>query len=158
MLIEQQADPNAIIELQSEPTPEEIADAEALALVTQDAEIAEAWIAGEQWNERWDEIDILYDSPRIFRQWEQTQVMQPNVQRYNISDHVNSLHPAMQEGLFSDNPPFIALPRPGTYSDTVRARSAVLNYELEDMEFENEVSDGLFQDVLHGTGIWKWGM
>jgi hypothetical protein len=158
MLIEQQGDPNLVVELKAEPTPEEIEDAEALALVNQDAQTAEAWIAGEQWSERWDEIDILYDSPRIFRQWENTQVMQPSIQRYIISRHVNSIHPAMQEGLFLDNPPFIASQRQGTDADTVRARSAVINYQLEDMEFENEVSNGLFQDILHGTGIWKWGM
>src|ERR1039458_2174647 len=156
--IEQQDDPNQIIELKAEPTPAEIEDAEALALVVQDAALAESWIAGEQWNERWSEIDLLYDSPRIFKQWDNTQVMQPSIQRYNISDHVNSLHPAMMEGLFQDAQPFEAMKLPGTTSDTIRARSAVLNYQLDDMEFENETSNGIFEDVLHGTGIFKWGM
>lgn len=157
-IITPEADPNAPVEVQDTRSPEEIEDDAALALVNQDVAIAEAWIAGNQWNERWDEIDILYDSPRVFKTWEQTTVMQPNVQRYIISRHVNSIHPAMQEGLFLDNPPFLALARPGTEADTVRARSAVINYQLEDMEFESEVSNGLFQDILHGTGIWKWGM
>jgi hypothetical protein len=157
-VIEQESNPSEPVTLAQEPTPEEIEDAGALSLVKQDAERAEAWIAGNQWNERWSEVDILYDSPRVFKTWEQTTVMQPNVQRYIIVRHVNSIHPSMQEGLFLDNPPFIALQRPGTDADTVRARSAVINYQLEDMEFETEVSNGLFQDILHGTGIWKWGM
>jgi hypothetical protein len=156
--IVQEGNPNELIELKDERTPEEIEDDAALALVNQDAQMDESWIAGQQWNERWDEIDILYDSPRVFKVWEQTTVMQPNVQRYIISRHVNSIHPAMQEGLFLESPPFVALQRPGTSGDTVKARTAVLAYQLEDMEFETEVSNGLFQDILHGTGIWKWGM
>jgi hypothetical protein len=146
------------VELEQEKTPADIEREAALALVTQDAQDAEAWINANQWSERWDEIDILYDTPRPFRNWEQVAVMQPNVQRYIICRHVNSIHPSMQEGLFLDNPPFLALPRPGTEADTVRARSTVINYQLEEMEFETEVSNGLFQDILHGTCIFKWGM
>lgn len=157
-IIESELDPAVEVELEHEPTPAEIEEAEALALVTKDAAYAESWIQGQQWTERWDEIDVLYDSPRIYKNWEQTSVMQPNVQRYIISRHVNSIHPSMQEGIFLDNPPFEALERPGTDANTVRARAAVINYQLQDMEFETEVSNGLFQDILHGTGIWKWGM
>lgn len=158
MQIDQPANPDLEIDLQDEPSPEEIANDAALELVKRDAETAEAWIAGNQWNERWDEIDILYDSPRVFKTWEQVTVMQPNVQRYIISRHVNSIHPAMMEGIFSDTPPFFAEKRPGTSDDVVKARSTVIQYQLDDMEFKNEVSNGCFQDILHGTAIWKWGL
>lgn len=156
--IELQSDPTKTIELEKERTPAEIAEDDALALVVQDAANAEAWVEGQQWTERWEEIDILYDSPRIYRTWEQSTVMQPNVQRYIVSRHVNSIHPAMMQGLFSDNPPFVGLARPGTEPDAVRGRCAVITYQLEDMEFRTEVANGVFQDILHGTGIWKWGM
>src|SRR4051812_46235433 len=117
MLIEDQARDVQEIDLSAEPSPEEITDDVAVELVKQDAETAENWIKQGQWNERWEEIDILYDSPRVFKTWEQHTVMQPNVQRYIISRHVNSIHPAMQEGLFQESPPFLALPKPSTTPD-----------------------------------------
>lgn len=145
--------------LAHEPTPAEIEKEAALALVVQDASLATVWIENQQWNERWEEVDILYDSPRTFKNWEQTAVAQPNVSRFTLAAHINSIHPQMIEGIFStDDVPFMAEPRPGTSNESVRARTIVMSAQLAQMEFEAEVDLGVFQQVLHGTGIWKWGM
>lgn len=146
------------ITLKDEPTPAEIADDAACELVKRDAAFAENWLENNQWNERWDEVDLLYDSPKTLAYWEQVTVESPSMTRYIVASHVNSIHPQLMEGLFLDAQPFMCRQRPGTTETTVTARATVLNYQLTDMEFENEVDQGLFQTILHGTGIWKWGV
>jgi len=157
-LIESQAVTGEEVTIANAPSPEEIEEAAALELVKNDAQSAQSWIESNQWNENWRQIDILYDSPKVFSVWENTVTQKPAVNRYILAQHVNSIHPQFIEGLFYNDDCFIAEPRPGTDAETVRARSAVVKTELDEMEFQTEVSLGLFQTVLHGTGIYKWGM
>jgi len=140
------------------PTPFKTEDDAAIEMVLADAANAQSWIESNQWNENWRQIDILYDSPKIFSVWEGTVQQKPAVNRYTLAQHVNSIHPTLIEGLFYNEECFEAEPRPGTASETVRARAAVIKAQFEEMDFENEVSLGLFQQILHGTGIWKWGL
>lgn len=146
------------ITLEDTPTPEEIADQAALELVKTDAQAAQSWIEGQQWNEQWRMIDILYDSPRQFSTWEGSTTQKAAVNRFILCQHVNAIYPQMVEGLFYDDQYFLGTPRPGTDNDVVRARTAVIREQLEDMNFRQEVDLGMFQMVLHGTGIWKWGL
>ncbi|MCU1305175.1 MAG: hypothetical protein JWQ87_5459 [Candidatus Sulfotelmatobacter sp.] len=139
------------------PSPEEIELAAALELVKNDASTAQSWLEGNQWNENWRQIDILYDSPRVFSVWEGG-TPKPSVVRYTLAQHVNSIHPTLIEGLFYNDECFVADPRPGTEAEVVRARSTVIKVQMDQMEFANEVSMGLFQTILHGTGIYKWGL
>jgi hypothetical protein len=140
------------------PTPEEIELSAALELVKNDAQSAQAWIESNQWNENWRQIDILYDSPKVFSSWDGTVQQKPSINRYTLAQHVNSIHPTLIEGLFYNDECFEAEPRPGTEAEVVRARSTVMKVQLDQMEFQNEVSLGLFQTILHGTGIYKWGL
>lgn len=157
-IIQTDGNPAQEVTLEHVPTQEDIDKATALALVMQDAASATAWIEGQQWSERWNEVDILYDAPRTFATWEGTNTLQPSVTRYILARHVNSIHPQMMEGLFYGQECFSASPKPGTEADTVRARSTVCKTQLDEMEFENEVNLGLFETVLQGTGIYKWGL
>src|SRR5271167_4597524 len=83
-------------------SPQEIENEAALMLVKTDAQNAESWIEGQQWNEAWRTIDILYDSPRQFSTWEQAQTQKAAINRFILCQHVNSLHPKFIEGLFYD--------------------------------------------------------
>lgn len=144
--------------IEDTPSPEEIIESAALELVKTDASNAESWIEGQQWNEAWRTIDILYDSPRQFATFEGSQTQKAAINRFILCQHVNSLHPKFTEGLFYDDQYFITIPTPGADNDVVRARSAVMREQLKEMKFEDEVGQGTFQQILHGTGIWKWGL
>lgn len=146
------------VTVENAPTPEEIEEAAAIELVKNDAQNAQSWMEGQQWNEAWRQIDILYDSPRQFGAWENTETRKPAVNRFILCQHVNSIHPQFTDGLFYDDKYFEATPKPGTDSETVRARSTVIRTQLKQMGFEEEVGLGTFQTCLHGTGIYKWGL
>ena len=147
-----------VIGLDRAKSPEEIENEAALELVKTDAQNAESWIEGQQWNEAWRTIDILYDSPRQFTTFEGSTTQKAAINRFILCQHVNSLHPKFMEGLFYDNEFFVTLPTVGTDNDVVRARAGVMRVQLREMNFEQEVGAGLFQLILHGTGIWKWGL
>src|ERR1700741_3552456 len=155
--IEQDGQVIGRVDLADPPAPDKIETDPALDLVMTDAANAVAWIQGQQWNECWRVTDMLYDSPRTFATWD-SGTLQPQVQRYTLAEHVNSIHPQMMEGLFYGPECFSFEPRPGTDSDIARARSSVIKVELDQMDFEQEASNGIFQLILHGTGIWKWGL
>lgn len=147
------------VELADTKSPAEIEEDAALQLVKSDAESAMNWLEAQQWNENWRTIDLLYDSPRQFAVWEGSSTTpQPAINRFILCQHVNSIHPQIVEGVFSEAVPFEAEPRPGTEAETVRARTAVLSAQLDEMDFKIESDLGIFQQVLHGTGIWKWGL
>lgn len=146
------------VDIEDTPSPEEIIESAALELVKTDASNAESWIEGQQWNEAWRTIDILYDSPRQFATFEGSQTQKAGINRFILCQHVNSLHPKFTEGLFYDDQYFITIPTPGADNDVVRARAAVMREQLKEMKFEDEVGQGTFQQILHGTGIWKWGL
>src|SRR5690349_12555983 len=93
------------------PTPEEIMESAAIELVKRDAESAQAWIEGQQWNEAWRQIDILYDSPRQFGVWEGANTQKPAVNRFILCQQVNSIHPQFIDGLFYDDQYFLATPK-----------------------------------------------
>lgn len=146
------------VDISDTPSPEEIIEAAALELVKTDAANCESWIEGQQWNEAWRTIDILYDSPKQFSTFEGSQTQRAAINRFILCQHVNSLHPKFTEGLFYDSQYFLTIPLPGTDSNVMRARAEVIREQLKEMGFEEEVGTGTFQQILHGTGIWKWGL
>ena len=130
---------------------------EALKLVVQDAETAEDWIEQHYLSVRWVEADMMYQSPPVLKVWENTSVPRANISLFTVATHVNALLAQVTNGLFYEDPPFILRPRPSTSEDTVRAITAVQGYQLDQVNFREEVKRGLFSALLFGTGIWKWG-
>lgn len=74
-----------------------------------------------------------------------------------MATHTNAIVNKLIAGLFYEDPPFKLRARAGTTADTVRAIEAVEAFQLDEMNFTQEVKYGLFSAVLNGTGIWKWG-
>ena len=133
-------------------------DDAALNLVVRDAERTESWLAQQQWSLLWKECDTLYQSPRFLSAWEGSPNMtRSNVVRFTVAKHVNSVVPTLVNGIFYDDPPFILRPRPGTSQETIRAKTALFSYQLEDMNFYQAVKAGFRSAALFGTAIWKWG-
>lgn len=132
-------------------------DDPALKMVVQDAMTAENFEQQKQWILAWSQASTLYQSPYAPRYWEGTMVERANVPMFTVATAVNSLTPQVVNGLFYDNPPFMAQPRPGTKSESARAVGALMGFQLEDIKFKEELRLGINNAVLFGTGIWKYG-
>jgi hypothetical protein len=132
-------------------------DDSALQIVCQDALRAENFEGTKQWVMQWPTAATLYQSPFSARYWEGTQTERANVPFFTVATAVNSIAPQILNGLFYENPPFMIQERPGTSSQAARAVGALLAYQLEDINFREELRLGVVNTILFGTGIWKWG-
>jgi len=129
-----------------------------LTLVVGSAKQAEEWIANKQWALLWRDADLLYQSPRPMTVYENTYVLEPNVQRFTVAKVCNAVVPQLYKGLFYADPPMLLRPRPGTTQDVVDGKSALFSYLLDECRFKTETKWGLEQMACLGTGIWKWGI
>jgi hypothetical protein len=128
-----------------------------LALVTQSAQMSKAFISNKQWTLLWRDADLLYQSPRPLTVYENTYVLEPNVQRFTVAKVCNAVVPQLYKGLFYDDPPMILRPRPGTSQKVVDAKTAVFSFIMEQCDFKTQTKWGLEQMAFLGTGIFKWG-
>src|SRR5271157_4185291 len=101
-----------------------------LALVVQSAAQSKAFIANRQWTLLWRDADLLYQSPRPMTVYENTYILEPNVQRFTVAKVVNAVVPQLYKGLFYDDPPMLMRPMPGTEQAEVDAKTAVFSYLL----------------------------
>lgn len=129
-----------------------------LALVLGSASKAEQFITDKQWNLLWRDADLLYQSPRPMSVYENTYVLEPNVQRFTVAKVCNAVVPQLYKGLFYTDPPMLLRPRPGTSQDTIDAKTILFSVLLNECKFKRETKWGLEQMACLGTGIWKWGI
>lgn len=129
-----------------------------LALVLGSARKAEQFIVDKQWNLLWRDADLLYQSPRPMTVYENTYVLEPNVQRFTVAKVVNAVVPQLYKGLFYTDPPMVLRPRAGTSQDTINAKTILFSVLLNECKFKTETKWGLEQMACLGTGIWKWGI
>lgn len=129
-----------------------------LALVCGSASRAENYISKNQWNLLWRDADLLYQAPRPMSTYENTYVLEPNVQRFTVAKVVNAVVPQLYKGLFYEDPPLVLRPRPGTSQDIVDAKTALFSYLLDFCQFKTETKWGLENMALFGTSVWKWGI
>jgi hypothetical protein len=131
-------------------------DEAALSIVCQDAERAETYQATKEWIMLWTTASTLYQSPFIVKYWEGTQTERANVPFFTVATAVNSLTPQIIKGLFYDDPPFLCQNKPGTSAQVARASQALLAYELDDLDFREQLRLGTTNALLYGTGMWKY--
>lgn len=129
-----------------------------LTLVVGAAKRAEAYITNKQWNLLWRDADLLYQSPRPLTTYENTYVLEPNVQRFTVAKVANAVVPQLYKGLFYADPPMLLRPRPGTTQAVIDAKTVLFSYLLEACKFKTETKWGLEQMAVLGTGIFKWGI
>jgi hypothetical protein len=132
-------------------------DDPALKLVIQDAIRAENFEASKMWVMQWPTATSLYQSPYASRFWEGTQTERANIPFFTVANAVNALTPQIVNGLFYDNPPFMTQNRPGTKKMVADAIGDLLAYQIEDINFKEEIRLGTNNALLFGTCIWKWG-
>lgn len=128
-----------------------------LTLVVQSAAQAKAFIANRQWTLLWRDADLLYQSPRPMTVYENTYVLEPNVQRFTVAKVCNAVVPQLYKGLFYDDPPMLMRPRPGTPQVVIDAKTALFSFVLDECGFKTQTKWGLEQMAFLGTGIFKWG-
>jgi hypothetical protein len=68
--------------------------------------------------------------------YENTYVLEPNVQRFTVAKVVNAIVPQLYKGLFYTDPPLLLRPRPGTHQTVVDAKTALFSYLLEACQFK----------------------
>lgn len=134
-----------------------IAPDKELSLVVQSANSAKSFLEKKQWTLLWRDADLLYQAPRPLTVYENTYVLEPNVQRFTVAKICNAVVPQLYKGLFYDDPPMLMRPRPGTSQVVVDAKMALFSFLLEQCGFKTQTKWGLEQMVHLGTGIYKWG-
>ena len=132
-------------------------DPAALALCVQDALKAEAGEATRAWMMAWNSASVLYQSPFAPRYWPGTQSEAASISFFTVACAVNGINPQALAGLFYENPPFMIEERPGTTSQAARAVSALLQYQLEDINFREELRLGSMNCLLYGTAMFQEG-
>ena len=129
-----------------------------VALVLGAASKAENFIQAKQYSLLWRDADLLFQSPRPMTVYENTYILEPNVQRFTVAKVVNAIVPQLYKGLFYTDPPMVLRPRPGTSQNTIDAKTSLFSALLDDCDFKMETKIGLEQMATFGTGIWKWGI
>lgn len=129
-----------------------------LSLVVQSAQAARDYLNNKQWNLLWRDADLLFQSPRPMTVYENTYVLEPNVQRFTVAKIVNAVIPQLYKGLFYDDPPMLMRPRPNVGQEVVDAKTALFSYILDECRFKIQTKWGMETMAHLGTGIWKWGI
>ena len=129
----------------------------SLKLVIQDTERAEQEENRRQWVLGWATARDLYNSQFVARYWPGTQLEAASVNFFTVALAINGINPQALAGLFYENPPFLAQERPGTSSQCARAVKALLGFQLEDINFREELRLGMANCLLFGTTIFQEG-
>ena len=132
-------------------------DSPALRLVVQDAQKAESGENKRAWLQGWEQARDLYNSYFTQQFWPGSQMESASVNFFTVATAVNGINPQILAGLFYENPPFIAQERPGTTAQASRAVAALLGYQLEDINFREELRLGCMNFLLFGTAIFAEG-
>ena len=129
----------------------------ALRLVVRDLERAENAELSKLWVTGFEQASIIYQSPTSQRYWQGTMSEAASVPFYTVATAANALIPQIINGLFYENPPFMIEERPGTTAQAARAVGDIIGYQMEDINFREELRLGSLNAVLYGTEIWQWG-
>jgi len=129
----------------------------ALKIVVQDAERAQNEEQRRSWIAAWGQSRDLYQSIFTPNFWPGTQNESSSVNFFTVATACNGINPQLLSGLFYENPPFLIEERAGTSSQAARAVSALLGYQLEDINFREELRLGLMNCLLFGTAIFQEG-
>jgi hypothetical protein len=132
-------------------------DPAALALCVQDAERAEQAENAKNWILAWTQSRWLYESPYAPRYWPGTQIEAASIPFFTLATAVNGIVPQVMAGLFYETPPFMVQERPGTSAQAARAVAALQAYQLDDIDFRQEIQLGVHNCLIFGTSMFQWG-
>lgn len=132
-------------------------DQDVLDLVLRDLNRAEYYLLAKGMSVEWDADDRLYlfRVPQGF--WEGSSVPRASLGVPLIYEHVESLMPQLMSALFADNPPFEEVARPKTKQNAARASKEIINYQLDEMDFREELRKCCKELLIYGTCFAKKG-
>lgn len=134
-----------------------VGDDPALKLVIQDCQRAEQAEQSKQFVMGWLAAQSLFESPFSPNFWPGTQSEAASMPLFTVMTSVNGFVNQVMPGMFYENPPFMVEERPGTTAQAARAQSALLGYQLEDINFRNEILLGVRNCALYGTALFQYG-
>ena len=130
-------------------------DEAAVEICMRDMDTWFAYINQTDWPARWTEADELVQSPHNPSCVGQgSGVSVPN---FLLSNTLDVIVPKIVGGLTYEDPPFLFRPRPGTSPQTIREKTAIASYQLDDMNFIETVEGSVYDLGLRGTVFLKWG-
>ena len=132
-------------------------DEAAVAIVMRDMDTWFAYINQTKFSARWDAADTLVQSPESMSPWGQGIGPRTCVPNFLLSNTLDVVVPKIVGGLTYEDPPFLLRPRPGTTQETIRAKTAIFAYQLEDMNFPETLEMAVYDCGLRGTVFLKWG-
>ena len=132
-------------------------DEAAIKIAVADFDTCNSFVMQNQWAARWIDADTLVQSPQSMSPWGQGIGTRASVPNFLLSNALDSTVPKIIGGLFYEDPPFLLRPRPGTSDDAIRAKTAIISYQFQDMGFVETCEDAIYDDALLGTIFLKWG-
>jgi hypothetical protein len=132
-------------------------DEAAAAIAVRDFHTCSTFVMQQQWAARWIDADTLVQSPQSMSPWGQGIGPRASVPNFLLSNTLDAIVPKIVGGLTYEDPPFLLRPRPGTTDATIRSKTAVLSYQLEDMQFGCFIEESIYDMGLRGTMFAKWG-
>lgn len=131
-------------------------DDDALRLVVQTVGYAEGHANYRDFYQGWAGALRMYQSQTAVANWGGGQA-RSNFPFYLLSNSVNAFVPQVMDGIFAEDPPFLLKNRPGTSWETAQAVQNVVAYQLEEIDFRDELEAFVRNMGLFGTGVAKWG-
>jgi hypothetical protein len=126
-------------------------------LVLKDLNRGEYYLLAKGMSVEWDADDRLYlfRVPQGF--WEGSSVPRASLGVPLIYEHIESLMPQAMAALFADDPPFEIISRPNTKQDVARACKELVNYQLSQMGFREELRKCIKELMVYGTCYLQLG-
>ena len=140
------------------PLPPQLPENEIVKeLVLKDLNRAEYYLLAKGMSVEWDADDRLYlfRVPQGF--WEGSSVPRASLGVPLIYEHIESLMPQLMSALFADEPPFEFVSRPQTKQDAARASKEIISYQLDQMNFREELRKMIKEALVYGTGFMRLG-
>src|SRR5271157_1682153 len=140
------------------PLPPELPEDKIVReLVLKDLNRAEYYLLAKGMSVEWDADDRLYlfRVPQGF--WEGSSVPRASLGVPLIYEHIESLMPQVMSALFADDPPFEIISRPRTKQDVARAAKQLINYQLSNMGFREELRKCIKELMVYGTCYMRLG-
>lgn len=144
-------------DLKTTQTGRKYSDEAAVKIVVTDFDTCNNFIQQQQWAARWTDADTLVQSPQSLSPWGQGIGTRASVPNFLLSNSLDVVCPKIVGAITYENPPFLLRPRPGVSAETIRAKTAVASYQMDDMNFVEFVDEAIYDDALLGTVIAKWG-
>src|SRR6266704_3475734 len=136
---------------------EDLADEQALGIVLQDTQAAEAFILSKGHPTSWEASDNLYRDIVPTRNWEGTNVPRSNLGMPVVMEAIEKLIPTLHLSFFSDKQPFLLLPRGKTTAEAARAKEQILMWAIKESGFKEEIRKALKSALTYGYNLNKWG-